>query len=738
MDVPDHHFPVLNELKKKTASSESRVLNFKIMPTVPPVTPAEYTPVYWDGDLPSPEGLYGKAIHDSKTPADQRHEATQLFDFLHTSDGECNHDILCNMKSPAPFLIQVPHTNKVRFICGIAPYRGDPFSSQPTSNVEGKLLGLLHEPAIAGETPTVAELPEELLHLHEVTLPTEKEFTAKLEAYLEQNKDDDGTPWFKESNVKATFKLPSAMPCPAYLAYDAFMDDIAAPILWERIKVEEASEQCTELFQGIKAFLMAANTKHNKGKGTVAIPTRSFTQRANPDALTWGRARQEMLFPSLKVVTAPATPQRNEVNTLLKILAQKDASSPTSVTVVPDPETECVKKFGMCTTDLNHILKLCGLIPGQEELLPPWIKEMAVKQLTKDGKQRIIREMCTKLRYEDNPIPLYPAIYKMVQDKAFGGDDDTHSATAAMKGLSPYLMVEATASEIEEENELANAIENATSTTVKDLQNLSKRKAVVPGSFTILIAVLRTFANFLCACFGARCRLLMELVHDVISPLALMRPQAKANMAATTRASIMWATLLQTKHFARGKMVVGREGLIGEWKTMTNNIASTMNINFLGMPSDIAGTAQILPALPPPIKALYPALPKRPRGGEHEPWGEERQHKKGGKPSGHDDVKYAMIVHPLIKEKLTPLVPKTVPIKKLLEIAGIRRTQDIFPGTNICVNGAIKGSCIYQQCKNIHDGTRVTDDMAKTAISLLDKVIQNPHLIQHSSNYARG
>ena len=254
------------------------------MPTVPPVTqePDEYTPVYWDGDLPSPEGLYGKAIHDSKTPADQRHEATQLFDFLHTDDGECNHAILCNMKSPEPFLIQVPHTNKVRFICGIAPYRGDPFSSQLTSNVEGKLLGLLQEPAIAGETPTVAELPEELLHLHEVTLPTEKEeFTAKLEAYLEQNKDDNGTPWFKESNVKATFKLPSAMPCPAYLAYDAFMDDIAAPILWERIKVEEASEQCTELFHGIKAFLMAANTKHNKGKGTVAIPTHSFTQRAN-------------------------------------------------------------------------------------------------------------------------------------------------------------------------------------------------------------------------------------------------------------------------------------------------------------------------------------------------------------------------------------------------------------------------------------------------------------------------
>ena len=60
-----------------------------------------------------------------------------------------------------------------------------------------------------------------------------------------------------------------------------------------------------------------------------------------------------------------------------------------------------------------------------------------------------------------------------------------------MKGLSPYFMVE-------EENELADAIDNASSTTVKDLQSLLKRKATVPGSFQLLIVVLRT--NLLYAC----------------------------------------------------------------------------------------------------------------------------------------------------------------------------------------------------------------------------------------------
>jgi hypothetical protein len=47
-----------------------------------------YTPVYWDGDLPPPERLYGKAIHDAKTPAQQRQEATRLFEFLYNSDGD--------------------------------------------------------------------------------------------------------------------------------------------------------------------------------------------------------------------------------------------------------------------------------------------------------------------------------------------------------------------------------------------------------------------------------------------------------------------------------------------------------------------------------------------------------------------------------------------------------------------------------------------------------------------------
>ena len=85
--------------------------------------------------------------------------------------------------------------------------------------------------------------------------------------------------------------------------------------------------------------------------------------------------------------------------------------------VVPDPETECVKKFGMmCTTDLHHTLKLCGLIPGQENVHP------AMEQGKSDS--------------------ILPGDLQNGTRQSLQGGDDTHSAAGAMKGLSSHMMVE--------------------------------------------------------------------------------------------------------------------------------------------------------------------------------------------------------------------------------------------------------------------------------------------------------
>jgi hypothetical protein len=279
---------------------------------------------------------------------------------------------------------------------------------------------------VAGETPKVVQLPEQLLELFEVTVPTEDEFAEKLVSRTASNKKDNGVAWFKGNSVTKKVPLPMAMPFPAYLAYDAFTDDVPAHILWERIRVAEETDQCpAELFDGAKAFLRAAHTRNIQTQNSVSLPISAFTKRVHEDALAWGRARQEVLFPELRVVTAPATPQRNDISALLQVLTrtgQTFGASPTSVAALQDPEADCVKKYGMCVPDLHHFIKLCGLNPGQEYLLPAWIKKVVVKhQTTKEGKHRIIREMRTQLRYEDHPILLFPAVYKMIQDKAFGG-----------------------------------------------------------------------------------------------------------------------------------------------------------------------------------------------------------------------------------------------------------------------------------------------------------------------------
>ena len=78
----------------------------------------------------------------------------------------------------------------------------------------------------------------------------------------------------------------------------------------------------------------------------------------------------------------------------------------------------------------------------------------------KDGKRSIIRKLLTtELKYDEHPIPLTPTLLQTIINKEFGGDDDTSTASGAMKGLSPYTMATMTEEELEEASEYAQAVE---------------------------------------------------------------------------------------------------------------------------------------------------------------------------------------------------------------------------------------------------------------------------------------
>ena len=74
------------------------------------------------------------------------------------------------------------------------------------------------------EAPTPLELPIDVIKLNAVMAPTQLH----------------GLPWFTQNTVKdTTVQVPTAIPFPPYLAYDAFTTDVLAHELWERVQCAE-------------------------------------------------------------------------------------------------------------------------------------------------------------------------------------------------------------------------------------------------------------------------------------------------------------------------------------------------------------------------------------------------------------------------------------------------------------------------------------------------------------------
>ena len=282
-----------------------------------------------------------------------------------------------------------------------------------------------------------------------------------------------------------------------------------------------------------------------------------------------------------------------------------------------------------------------------------------------------------------------------------------------MKGLSPYICMPRLEADVKAAAELHNATTEATTKTKDDVLTLAKQiKPATPKTFTSLIGTLRTFANLLGICFGKRSPLYVDLISDVISPLAQWTETAKAAVDPRTLAAIMWAIFQQSRHFAQGNMHGEKSKHTAEWKVML------LSIEILNCPASIAGTK----SNPPDQQEPGPgSTNKRRLDGE-----------QGGAPNSGSPTKtnkHSMEVHPLIKKHVTNILPPKITVSEICKLCNTSANK-IFPGTRVCVNGALKGYCSYRQCYNKHDSALVTDDIAKIAVSVLDPIIKNPKMMQ--------
>ena len=114
-----------------------------------------YIPVYWTAmdALPAPIGVIGLNIHTNASPEVQREEATAFLTFLQT-DPKHTGTLALTAAKPMPLLIKVPGTCRVKFILGLAPCFGDPFTGQP-SPMHGSLLAIDRDIDDVLESPTV-------------------------------------------------------------------------------------------------------------------------------------------------------------------------------------------------------------------------------------------------------------------------------------------------------------------------------------------------------------------------------------------------------------------------------------------------------------------------------------------------------------------------------------------------------------------------------------------------------
>ena len=704
------------------------------------MTTGAYEPLFSDGTLPLPTGVFGTDIHARFSPEQQRLEAAKMLEMMKTTP---SFDLgrLTLMHTPVPLLVQIPDTNKVRMIHGVAPYLGHPLSEP--SAIEGTLLGIDGDIDGHGEIPRVIRLPTNLFTIKTITVPTQAAFETKITS----KPRDVGTPWFRATQLqdsdKTTTDLAKTIPFPPYLAYDALHDDVPAHIIWERIRhLELPTEQPSQLFQEIKSFLSATHTRYIDSAPCVTLPTNTFTQRMTPDMKTWVKDRTSHIYdlrPSYSNQNpqqSPATTPQDLLQTLLQTLLQHqnnqnlqgapatNPAQPPQPTAITKPPCEVMKKYGLCPSDFSRFLNMCGLADGQEELLPGWLARTAEKGLSKDGKYAILREACTDLIFDDNPIPLITKTLEMLVKKSWGGEGDTITSESVLQGLTPYTMVPKSEEEIERLNAAWQALQQATATTPKDiLQTTAKLKVEVPTDFNTFYKTMRTFTNFVRCIFSSRSPFYIAMKTDIIGGLATWTDNAKCKVTPRTLACFTWATFKQSRHFAMGKMITLQDQpsdkqFVPEWRAMVINLRAGLNLDFLNLPQAVTNKKPTLPPTPAPNPTKRPLSDDPYRGSPSK------------RPTLPDERK--MWIHPLIKSNITTILPRYAAISKLCTACKIR-PGDIFPrDLDLCATGALTGRCTWAKCKRSHNGQAVTDDIAKKVLHILDPVIKDPTLLTQS------
>jgi hypothetical protein len=299
-----------------------------------------------------------------------------------------------------------------------------------------------------------------------------------------------------------------------------------------------------------------------------------------PEARRWAKEKFVACYPLLAPAPQPAA-NNNQIDMaalLAQLLANQGAPrGPRQYNEEEKKEDDAVDlslTFGMSTAEVQSLLKMCGQVEtASPTLLPSWIKQCSEKGHSEGFKFNIISKAIMKAdRYEDAEVPLTQTLLKMADKRKWAGKDgnvNRPSLLYACEGLSPFQMVDMSDDEVASINADAEAIDNATSVSITDIQNLKKKMhAKVPSDATEFLTLLKRYANLLVALFSADCPL-FKCVVTIITALRSYSPQARKAMTQATKASILWVILKQSRIFS-----IGETEILAEFKEMQRCLAA--------------------------------------------------------------------------------------------------------------------------------------------------------------------
>ena len=159
----------------------------------------------------------------------------------------------------------------------------------------------------------------------------------------------------------------------------------------------------------------------------------------------------------------------------------------------------------------DRLMNQCGIAPREEDGIPHFHRVLAIPGLSKAERKSVIKKVFTEqVWYREAKVRPYTTLVSMIDKRDFKEETIGSTCRSAAKGLTIFAVPTMSDLDYNKINDTAEALEKATTTTVRDISS-SSFQAESPKTFAQLLTLIKRFVNVLFGVFGKFCPLLLEL-----------------------------------------------------------------------------------------------------------------------------------------------------------------------------------------------------------------------------------